>query len=680
MTAQFMAMAPTDTRLQSYPNPDFAFGTGDFTIVLMPRPLTAGTVVNCQSQAANDGYRAVIEANGAISFTAWFSGTPTTVSTVANAVQISGSCHCVAIRRVSGQLSILIDFVAAPLASGGTSASMPGSIATASPPPFTLGGDRSSSGTFSGGLMNAGVWSRGLSDVELEQAGFAVLSPLQAGLVAYWTLNQTTADSSPNQNALQIYGSITYRQCMDCVWLHGENDYRFLQMQTSPYVPGSMALAEGAAPVAGNMIVETRPIHVPAGAPAMALALMKNEVLGPAGGVTGASLTLTDPDGVVYDTTQNTDTLFVHVVNSVPTAMMIISPKPGVWQVNVTCDVSQPLYLQVQVLPSQDVVATATTTLTPIFDPQDGRTMMLAAMGFWSFVGMVAVAAVAGAVAAAVVVASGGTALPAVVAGLVAFSAVGTAELMATVPTMSPDFNDASIQTGGLAGFIVANSKLQTIDANCDGDRATVLIYKQRLKKFFPAIPASGFKTKTSQLIGDQDTKTNVSNALTALGPGYVSASGHGLETYLMGWYVSGNSGPLQQVITKGQFTAAQAQNKIFHLFACRTGAANGLGQALVSAGAVAFFGYNIPVIISVSETPAFCIPDIEIDKQLIIGKTCAEAYNASMALYRTNIARLRADGNMSAASNLERNMNALVSPSTSAVYGNKDARLQAGV
>jgi uncharacterized membrane protein YhfC len=95
-----------------------------------------------------------------------------------------------------------------------------------------------------------------------------------------------------------------------------------------------------------------------------------------------------------------------------------------------------------------------------------------------------------------------------------------------------------------------------------------------------------------------------------------------------------------------------------------------------VAAGAVAFLGYNIEFVIDVAETPAFCAGDIKIDLAMIAGATCDAAYTQSIAVYNSNIATLRANGNTAAAALLERNRDALVSPSTDAMYGNKNAKL----
>lgn len=677
MTAMFMAVVPETTYFKTYATTAYSFGTGDFTLVAMPRTSTTGSVMS-YSSTGSDGFKVSVDTGGAVHFTAWIGGTATVVSTNTGAVPIDGSCHCIGVVRQSGSLSIFVDCIAVPLTSGGTSTSLPGDISVTSAASLEMASEDHGD-SFSGSLMNVGVWTRALTGDALSQASFAVLEPLSDDLAGYWTLNQTTADSSPLQNALQIVGTITYMQCFDCVWVHGDNCFRFIQIQSTPYVPPDEN--ETVHSAVTTVMAESRPLHVPSGAPALVASLvgaLDGSLLPPS----SAHLSLTDPDGVVYDNEQNTDTVFVNIENGSPTAIMVISPKVGEWRLNVTCDSSQAVYAQAQVVASSDVVSTTTDALTPLFDPQQGAGIECAVAslgGFWSIVGKVAVAAVAGVAGAAVVIASGGTALPAVAAGLVVFSGVTTVEAAASLPTMGPSYQDTCIQVGGLAGFVIANANLLLIDANVAADPATQIIYTNREKYLYPAVDASGFKTKQSKLIGTDDKRTKVAAAMSGLGDGFVSASGHGRPNYLMGWYVSGNSGALQEVLTKGGYSPSEVQGKIIHIFGCHCGNATGLGPDVVTHGAVAFFGYNVAFQIITKYGKWFCLPDIEIDKALIIGKTCEEAYHLSIGVYDANIKKLDDNGDPHAAATLEADRDALVSPSTNSIYGDRTASLSAG-
>jgi len=152
-----------------------------------------------------------------------------------------------------------------------------------------------------------------------------------------------------------------------------------------------------------------------------------------------------------------------------------------------------------------------------------------------------------------------------------------------------------------------------------------------------------------------------------------------------MGYYVSGNEGPMEEVLISRQsarkFAPDEVRGKIFHFFACHTGSAGTtipyLGQAMIVSGAVAFFGYSDQVQMHVPESAVFCDCDIAVDKALMALQSCDDAYRTSIDLYDKSIARFRANGDHQAAARLEHNRNALVAPSTIPMYGDKTARLE---
>ena len=679
MTTIFMAAVPQIAFLKSQPTTAYSFGTGDFTLVAMPRTHSTGALISYRSSTA-DGFVLGIDTEGAAHFTVWIDGIETLISTANGVVPVDGTCHCISVVRQSGDLSIFVDCIPSLLKSGGTSATLAGSVSVEAAAPLELAsGDHGSS--FSGGLMNVGIWTKALTGDGLRQAGFAVLELLADQMAGYWTLNNTTADLSPLQNTLQIVRNVSFMQCFDCVWLHGDNHFQFLQMQSTPHAPADGHVSE--VETVTSILTDARSIHVPSGAPALVVSMLgapDGSLAPPNSGL----LTLIDPNGTVYDTHQNTDTVFVSLTNDIPTAITITTPMEGEWRIILSCNANQAVYVQAQVIASANGVATMIDALTPIFDPTgSGATTIedIALGGFWSVIGKIAVAAVSGVVVAAVIVASGGLAVPAAVVGLAAFCAVSVFEAAASLETMGQGHIDTITQVGGLSGFFIVNANILLIDANVSGDRATQTIYHNRQRFLYPAVNASGFKTKQTHLIGVNDNRTKVKTALTNLGNGYVSAGGHGHPHYLTGWHVSGNSGALEQVLTVGRYDAVEVRGKIIHFFACSCGHARGLGPDLVRNGAVAFFGYRKPFQLMPDYGKWFCLPDIEIDLALILGKTCLNAFEMSIKTYNKHIEKLKHSGRFVAAAALESNRDAIVAPSTrSALYGNPKASLYVGV
>jgi hypothetical protein len=138
--------------------------------------------------------------------------------------------------------------------------------------------------------------------------------------------------------------------------------------------------------------------------------------------------------------------------------------------------------------------------------------------------------------------------------------------------------------------------------------------------------------------------------------------------------------GVYEEILTKGKYDRAEAQGKIFHLFACNCGylgASPGLGADLVTNGAKAFFGYSAPFVLDVKFQAAFCSCDIEIDLALLGGDTADQAYDKARNRYERTIRNLR-DNNQEyeAAARLDGNLNILVAPSISPAYGDKGATL----
>ena len=103
------------------------------------------------------------------------------------------------------------------------------------------------------------------------------------------------------------------------------------------------------------------------------------------------------------------------------------------------------------------------------------------------------------------------------------------------------------------------------------------------------------------------------------------------------------------------------------------------MGQDMIKKGAIAFFGYSAVIGIDDTRIQEYCDCDIKIDRALIIGKTCDEAYKEALAEYNSLLEYYKRKGWYYTAGQLERNRDLLVSPSTDAKYGDKNARLNTG-
>jgi hypothetical protein len=301
MTTVFMALTPASATLETYDTTLYNFGTGDFTILAMPRAHSAGALMAYQDAGAKSGFRLDITASGALKFTAWADGTAVEAMTADPVFVLDGACRCIAVQRTKGVVTLLADFHPLPLAGGGSSVSMPGDISVTKPAPLVIGGENPGGAGFEGGLMNVGVWLRALDETELSQAGFAILSPVSDQMAGYWTLDNTTADQSANANPMRISGAVTFMQCMDCLWAHGDNDYRFVQMATTPASAQALKADHDAAVSSTRVITETRPVHVPTASPCLYVSMM-GDLAQMAAPPSGAAMRLIDPDGKSYDT------------------------------------------------------------------------------------------------------------------------------------------------------------------------------------------------------------------------------------------------------------------------------------------------------------------------------------------------------------------------------------------
>ena len=665
---------------QVLPSQAFNFGAGDFSVGAMVVTTAGGPVVS-RLGPSGAGFGLFIGADSSITFKTADGAGNWQVQSGATAA-LDGGCHSLLAVRQGATMRILLDGAPLPVTGSGT---RPSPLNVSNSQPLLIGSSRSghSPAQLVGTVMNVGVWSAALAGDRIVSAAFARVMATDPGLQGYWTLDLTTDDVSPNGNPASIVGPVRFKPCVDCVFTTGANDYGFCQMANTP----TASQRADADLLAAEPITQVRHVNVKPGTPALFASVMPatDAPAFPA----GTAVTITDPSGRRYNADVNTDNVFIVTRDGQPWGVSVMNPQPGPWQLSVSAPPAVGFVLQMQTCPPTEVVSTITSALLPLYGPQAAGGAWTAdepgdepgALGGWlSILTKVAVAAVVGVAVAGAIVVSGGTALPAVIAGVVAFAGVGLAEAAASLPSLNTgSLAAATAQVGGVAGFLVAPDGLLLVDANAD--HANQLQYKRRREVLYPYVTLSTFNKKQQQLVGPDDTRAKVSARLKSFGPGFASMAGHGEARYLTGWFEKGNSGPAQEVLTRGSYDPAEVRSKIIHLFACLCGYAGsiGLGRDVVSKGAVAFFGYYDKYIIPEADYQTFCDCDIEIDKALISGRTCDQAYQAAIAKFDAAIEHYQRNGRFQTAAFLETDRDRLVAPSTDAAYGQKTAFLDTG-
>lgn len=655
-------------------------GVGDFTVVGMFMSTTGGPIIARRDGTGEAGFQLSVGTDGSIQFHTYGTGI-SQASTGPNAV-LDNCCHTVVGVRKNGVILIYVDGLSVPVTTSGA-----GLQNITSNVAVTLGAlDHAPEPhrQFRGGLMNISYWNIALDGDTLVRACFGRLTGSESGLLGYWSLSSSGKDRSPLHNDAQPVGPVASGWCPECVWARGDNDFVFAQLASLPD-PGAPT----------DPRTQSVSVLVPAGAPALSMAILSNsdQPSFPA----GATVRLTDPNGVVYNQDQNTDTIFVTTAGGEVFSANFVAPAAGEWTVTVTAPGTTVYTCNIQTIPTQDVVQTSLAALDPLFSetavvgsPYHGRLMrhygdQVMVGGFWGWVVAVAVVVVVVVAVAAVVVYSGGATAPAaarVLAGVILFGAVAIAAYLDTLNTQS--VSGTTTQIAGSSGFIVATDPLILMDANAEADIVTQLLYQARKKKLFPSVVASEFNATLKQLIGPDMVRDKVKAALIGASSGLVSAAGHGQPSYLLGANVAPGSTEMVVVLATysvGQFTPPEAAGKIFHLFACYCGTPGsatspGLAQALVAAGAKAAFGYNQPVKMTEAIVDAVGYCGSQIDLTLMAGGTCAQAYQAAYKAY-TDKAKLYVDnGRPDLAALLTWNRDALVGPSTNTMYGDPNAKL----
>lgn len=667
--------------LESSPTRSFDFGRGDFTIIAMVETQLGGTIFANSSilvriEAASGGQlgRVVFATENPDHGTVWIAESePVHI--------LDNKCHTIAGVRKGADLFILIDGIRVPANCHGSGVS-PIDLNFSVPRTAVIGQVstqfKPAELQFIGDVMNVSVWAGALENDNFVRAAFGRITGTEPNLRAFWSLDDSYHDASPNQNALTKNGPVSFEYCLKCVWSQIEGEYAFCEISN----------LDGHNPPDAIVVSLTKEIHVFPGSPALTMAVMANirEPKFPH----GAIVTVIDPSGSTFTGNRNDDKCCVTFSDGQLWTFVLLNPNPGVWQIKVSAPAKTEFRLLFQTIKSDDVVKTCRKALAPIYAPvgaSSPNVSQAAPQGIWDYVAATAVGALAGAAVAGLIVFTGGAALPALVAGVAVFGGVTPLAASKLLPHVNHADRDAAArEIGELAGFVVAVDQVVLMDANIDIDPATRAIFSGRSQLLYPQVNLTPFARRQVALINDDMSRENVHERLSEMVSGYVSSGGHGRPNYLMGRIKPGTIDVGEEVLAlegKAQITPEIVSGKIFHLLACWCGSDGGLGQAMVAAGAVAFFGYSQPVRMPELQFEGlwddFCEPDITIDLSLLRGLSCQDAYREAMRVYQEKIDYFSRKS-VRWAQRLAENRDALVCPSTSAAFGDPLARLRIDV
>lgn len=123
-----------------------------------------------------------------------------------------------------------------------------------------------------------------------------------------------------------------------------------------------------------------------------------------------------------------------------------------------------------------------------------------------------------------------------------------------------------------------------------------------------------------------------------------------------------------------GNYQPEEPNGKVVHFFACQTAAE--LGTDFVNNGCLAYFGYDVDVIVPMHISDAFFDCDSEIDRAFADGLTAEEVYDRVIVHYNQKIRELEDGGHDDAAAALGYYRDHLCAPSVNAKWGDRKARI----
>lgn len=654
----------------------------DLTVVIMVSPKRPGMLVSKFSSSNNKGFNIKCYPNGDIVVVQRNGNSILSTQTRNSPIDIyDGYRHSIAYSCSGLEREIYIDGESIENVQSGKSPAFDFNTNAL----LEIGGnDPDSNSNFEGNLFSIGIWQRSLTQGAIKRASFGFLNGLDIGMIAYWQLDGTLIDLSPNKRKLLLDSAIFqptfhsfWANTPRRVWRMSDNnrvypDYMMYhinglansQSQSSTNISSDHSFFVGTSNILfGALMGRGKNMHAPL----------------------DVKITLTDPNGKIYNTDVNNDLAVIKTRNGGIHALTIKSPKRGQWKINVVAPSNADFIFQVQAIPrsnNDEISAAMATSLRPLLlgydlENQDDSHIRGEVLGFRSLIYSIAAVALVG---VAIVLTGPGLLVAGIIIAVVTQIAL-VSENEAKIHFRQINREDAIKargQTEDLLRLKEDRKEILLLDpanirwVNGVAHRDADISYTYRDQFVYPLLDkGAGLKFTKNALLQSHCTKINVQRELAKPNIIYVTACGHGLKHALFGWNKNRDT-ILEEMITTS-ISADLVRGKIFHFLACWTGAdePTALGQKLIKLGAIAFIGYKNSYTITDSWLGKFsCKSDAEIDRILIEGGTVKEAVAGAKKMYADRVKGSRNDQPDKSAQ-LSHNSDLLV------WYGNGDARLK---
>jgi Concanavalin A-like lectin/glucanases superfamily len=433
------------------------FGRSDFTVAALFQTTHGGTVASKKSDGhgspTDAGWLVVVRPDATIRFTTdngiYFDEIESVATTA-----FDGQWHHVAAVRRGSQLSLYFDGKPLPAKPRRTA---PGPHNVSGSAPLMIGDTQQlHEPRFAGVIEDVVLFSRALGQQELPACMFNLLTGSESGLAGLYRLNGNSQDDSRHRNHARLKGNVTYVPVYHCAWADGDNAFAYLSIASLDGVPkpGRRPQAPPAGPVGpvgpvGPAITRTQSLPVADGSPYMCVSICDDSGL--LAFPVGATVTLRDPSGRVYNRDVRTQSLYVKTDgHGSPWVIVAAAPAAGQWTVTITAPAGVNFTFSMAAMPSKDLIGSIERAMAPILPPaapDTGAGLALAratAAGVpWPWIGTVAL----GMAGAAFLVATSAVGAPAALFGFVAWVAVsGAASLILDFKAAAPTPPIAALQ------------------------------------------------------------------------------------------------------------------------------------------------------------------------------------------------------------------------------------------
>jgi hypothetical protein len=340
----------------------YNFGTGDFSVTAMFQTVQAGTLVSRKTakggSPANAGWLVTVGPNGAISFATDSGRTFYAVDTNGTDA-LDGAWHGVAAIRRNGQLEIWLDGVQLPVTVRGHGSTPLNVNSSTRLVIGTTDQTQQPHRQFVGTIEDVTLWNCAISATEISETMFNLLTGQEQGLVGFWAMDNSLADSSPTKNTGTPTGSVSFVPVFHATWVEGApNAFSFATI--SNLVVGQTSQ---------TVVDRTQTLTVAQGAPYLVVCITYPLVMEMPEGVT---LSVYDPQGRLYNQDHSSATLYAKASGSSLWYMTVVNPIPGEWVAKISAPASTPFVFWFHTLPSADLVQTMTDALEPVYGLEPG--------------------------------------------------------------------------------------------------------------------------------------------------------------------------------------------------------------------------------------------------------------------------------------------------------------------